>query len=153
MNAADFPHCGPLARADAACGHAAMAHRAAQPAFAALAWAATFPGRVLVAGCGTGEHTVLAAQHGLDVTGIDLNEAVLHCAEPKLAQLGLTAFPAHRRSPAHRARRRAGAAASAVHTFCLTPRTYVAWRPGRPGCQVASGLSQSRVACLGSSPR
>ncbi|MFD4501396.1 hypothetical protein [Streptomyces sp. NPDC058457] len=39
-----------------------------QPVFAALAASGAFRGHVLDAGCGTGEHTLLAARPGLDAT-------------------------------------------------------------------------------------
>jgi SAM-dependent methyltransferase len=50
---------------------------APQPAFAALAGSGAFRGRVLDAGCGTGEHTLLAAVAGLDATGTDLSESLM----------------------------------------------------------------------------
>lgn len=62
-----------------------------QPAFAALAEAGAIQGRVLDAGCGTGEHTLLAAGLGLDATGIDLSAAALRAARDKAAARGLTA--------------------------------------------------------------
>ncbi len=94
MNAADFPRCGPLAHAEA--GPRPHAVRPPwdigrpQPAFAALARTGAFRGRILDVGCGTGEHAVLAAQLGLDVTGIDLDEAAL-----RIAERGLTARLLH----------------------------------------------------------
>ena len=42
-----------------------------QPAFLGLARAGLIRGRVLDAGCGTGEHTLMAAGLGLDATGAD----------------------------------------------------------------------------------
>src|SRR5947209_9475510 len=62
-----------------------------QPAFASLAGAGALTGRVLDAGCGTGEHTLMAAGLGLDATGIDLAATALRTAERKARQRGLTA--------------------------------------------------------------
>jgi SAM-dependent methyltransferase len=62
-----------------------------QPAFAGLAGAGALTGRVLDAGCGTGEHTLMAAALGLDATGIDLAGRALRTAERKAYQRGLTA--------------------------------------------------------------
>jgi len=45
---------------------------APQPALLALTKAGELRGRVLDIGCGTGEHTLMAAAAGLDATGIDL---------------------------------------------------------------------------------
>jgi SAM-dependent methyltransferase len=42
-----------------------------QPLFVALAHQGAIRGRVLDAGCGTGEHALMAASRGLDATGID----------------------------------------------------------------------------------
>ena len=54
-----------------------------QAAFLALAEAGTIRGRVLDVGCGTGEHTLMAAGLGLDATGIDLASMALETAERK----------------------------------------------------------------------
>lgn len=54
-----------------------------QPAFLALAEAGAIRGRVLDVGCGTGEHTLLAAGLGLDATGVDLASLALGTAERK----------------------------------------------------------------------
>jgi SAM-dependent methyltransferase len=48
-----------------------------QPAFLALVEAGTVRGRVLDAGCGTGEHVLLCAARGLDATGIDVSATAL----------------------------------------------------------------------------
>src|SRR5690348_13275231 len=48
-------------------------------------------GRVLDVGCGTGEHTLLAAARGLDATGIDTTAAAIASAERKAMERGLTA--------------------------------------------------------------
>lgn len=62
-----------------------------QPAVVALARAGELRGRLLDAGCGTGEHTVLAAGLGLDATGIDVDRTALARAEGKAAERGLEA--------------------------------------------------------------
>lgn len=62
-----------------------------QPAFQALADASAINGRVLDAGCGTGEHALMAAGLGLDATGIDLAGNALAIAEQKARDRGLTA--------------------------------------------------------------
>lgn len=62
-----------------------------QPAFDALAKAGALSGRVLDAGCGTGEHTLLAASLGLDATGVDLASNALDQAEHKARERGLKA--------------------------------------------------------------
>jgi 2-polyprenyl-3-methyl-5-hydroxy-6-metoxy-1,4-benzoquinol methylase len=43
-----------------------------QPAFLALAEAGALKGRVLDVGCGTGEHALMAAELGLEATGVDV---------------------------------------------------------------------------------
>jgi SAM-dependent methyltransferase len=62
-----------------------------QPAFLALADAGAIRGRVLDAGCGTGEHALMAARLGLDATGVDLASTALRTAEDKARDRGLTA--------------------------------------------------------------
>lgn len=62
-----------------------------QPALAALAEAGVIRGRVLDAGCGTGEHALLAAALGCEATGVDLSEAALKRARAKAAERGLAA--------------------------------------------------------------
>lgn len=54
-----------------------------QPAFQAIADAGLIGGRVLDVGCGTGEHVLLAAELGLDATGVDLAAMALVTAEQK----------------------------------------------------------------------
>ena len=62
-----------------------------QPAFLALAEAGALSGRVLDAGCGTGEHALMAAALGLAATGVDLARNALDKAELKARDRGLTA--------------------------------------------------------------
>ena len=62
-----------------------------QAAFAALADAGLIRGRVLDAGCGTGEHVLMCADLGLDATGVDLAQVALRAAEEKARARGLTA--------------------------------------------------------------
>jgi SAM-dependent methyltransferase len=62
-----------------------------QPAFQALADAGAFRGRVLDAGCGTGEHVLLAAELGLEATGVDVAAAAIDAARAKAAERGLAA--------------------------------------------------------------
>src|ERR1700722_8715041 len=62
-----------------------------QPMFMALANAGALRGRVLDAGCGTGEHALMAARLGLDVTGIDAAPAAIARAQAKASERGLAA--------------------------------------------------------------
>jgi SAM-dependent methyltransferase len=62
-----------------------------QPAFARLADDGCLTGRVLDAGCGTGEHALLAASRGADVTGIDVAPAAIARARAKASGRGLAA--------------------------------------------------------------
>jgi cyclopropane fatty-acyl-phospholipid synthase-like methyltransferase len=62
-----------------------------QSAFQALAEAGALQGRVLDAGCGTGEHALMAAAVGLPATGVDLAANALSRAERKARERGLTA--------------------------------------------------------------
>jgi SAM-dependent methyltransferase len=56
-----------------------------QPAFARLADDGLLAGRVLDAGCGTGEHTLLAASSGADALGVDLSPLAIERAKGKAA--------------------------------------------------------------------
>jgi SAM-dependent methyltransferase len=62
-----------------------------QAAFTVLARRGLLGGRVLDAGCGTGEHTLLAAAHGAEATGVDLVPLAIDRARAKAADRGLTA--------------------------------------------------------------
>ena len=62
-----------------------------QPAFARLADDGLLAGRVLDAGCGTGEHTLLAAASGADAVGIDLSPLAIGRAREKAATRGIKA--------------------------------------------------------------
>jgi cyclopropane fatty-acyl-phospholipid synthase-like methyltransferase len=62
-----------------------------QPAFVRLAEQGLLAGRVLDSGCGTGEHTLLAAAHGAEATGIDVSARAIELARAKAAGRGLTA--------------------------------------------------------------
>jgi cyclopropane fatty-acyl-phospholipid synthase-like methyltransferase len=62
-----------------------------QPAFLKLAQAGVLRGRVADVGCGTGEHALMAADLGLEATGIDLARAAIAIAEGKARKRGVTA--------------------------------------------------------------
>src|SRR5260370_16966353 len=62
-----------------------------QPAFLRLAEQGLLAGRVLDSGCGTGEHTLLAAAHGADATGVDGSGLAIGRARQKAAERGLVA--------------------------------------------------------------
>ena len=62
-----------------------------QPAFVRLADSGLLSGRVLDAGCGTGEHALLAAAHGATAMGVDLSALAIEKARGKAAERGLTA--------------------------------------------------------------
>lgn len=62
-----------------------------QPAFAGLAAQGDLRGRVLDAGCGTGEHALLAASLGLAAVGVDLVPAAIEHAQAKAAERHLNA--------------------------------------------------------------
>jgi SAM-dependent methyltransferase len=62
-----------------------------QPAFARLAANGLLTGVVLDAGCGTGEHSLLAAASGADaVVGVDVSAVAIERARVKAAERGLT---------------------------------------------------------------
>ena len=62
-----------------------------QPAFVRLADQGRLSGRLLDAGCGTGEHALLAASRGADVTGIDVAQSAIEHARAKAAERDLAA--------------------------------------------------------------
>lgn len=62
-----------------------------QPALAAVAEKGLLHGRVLDAGCGTGEHALMAATLGCEAVGVDLSEAALAQARDKARERGLEA--------------------------------------------------------------
>jgi SAM-dependent methyltransferase len=62
-----------------------------QPAVVRLADQGLLSGRVLDSGCGTGEHTLLAAARGADATGIDVSGLAIRRARDKAAERGLVA--------------------------------------------------------------
>src|SRR5262249_27275048 len=62
-----------------------------QPAFVRLAGSGLLSGRVLDAGCGTGEHTLLAAAHGADAFGVDLAASAIEQARAKATERGVAA--------------------------------------------------------------
>jgi cyclopropane fatty-acyl-phospholipid synthase-like methyltransferase len=62
-----------------------------QPVFATLAGAGIIRGKVLDAGCGTGEHVLMLAERGLDVLGIDASARAITQAQRKAAERGLPA--------------------------------------------------------------
>jgi cyclopropane fatty-acyl-phospholipid synthase-like methyltransferase len=60
-----------------------------QPAFLALAESGALRGHVLDAGCGTGEHALMAAGSGLRATGIDRSATAIAFAVEKARARGL----------------------------------------------------------------
>jgi cyclopropane fatty-acyl-phospholipid synthase-like methyltransferase len=62
-----------------------------QPALLELAEAGVLRGRVLEAGCGTGEHALMAARLGHEATGIDSAQTAIAIARGKARDRGLTA--------------------------------------------------------------
>jgi SAM-dependent methyltransferase len=60
-----------------------------QPAFVRLAEAGVLTGALLDAGCGTGEHTILAARHKANALGIDVSRRAIETARHKAAERGV----------------------------------------------------------------
>ncbi|MDQ1748425.1 MAG: hypothetical protein QOD07_2688 [Frankiaceae bacterium] len=61
-----------------------------QPAFVALADEGLFRGSVFDAGCGTGEHTLLAASLGATAYGVDMSPTAIERARAKAESRGLS---------------------------------------------------------------
>ncbi len=62
-----------------------------QPAFLRLADAGALCGALLDAGCGTGEHTILAARYGARALGIDVSPRAIEMACRKAVERGVDA--------------------------------------------------------------
>src|ERR1700674_5967173 len=62
-----------------------------QPAFVRLADAGALTGTLLDAGCGTGEHPILAARNGARAIGIDVASVAIEAAQRKAAERGVDA--------------------------------------------------------------
>ena len=62
-----------------------------QAVFVRLAETGAIRGRVLDAGCGTGEHVLMVAERGLDATGVDAAPTAIAAAQRKAADRGLAA--------------------------------------------------------------
>ncbi len=62
-----------------------------QQAFLRLADQGLLTGRLLDAGCGTGEHTLLAAASGAQATGVDISPRAIAKARAKAAERGVQA--------------------------------------------------------------
>lgn len=62
-----------------------------QPAILRLAERGLLAGRVLDAGCGTGENTLLAASGGADAVGVDVSPRAIERARAKAASRGVQA--------------------------------------------------------------
>jgi SAM-dependent methyltransferase len=62
-----------------------------QPGFVRLADRGLLTGRVLDAGCGTGEQTLLAASSGADALGVDVSPLAIERARGKAAARGIKA--------------------------------------------------------------
>ena len=62
-----------------------------QQVFLDLAETDAIRGRVLDAGCGTGEHVLMVAELGLDATGVDFSPTAIAAARRKAEVRGLTA--------------------------------------------------------------
>jgi SAM-dependent methyltransferase len=62
-----------------------------QPAFVRLAESGALHGALLDAGCGTGEHTLLAAHHGARAFGIDVSARAIETARRKAIERNIDA--------------------------------------------------------------
>lgn len=61
-----------------------------QPAFVRLAETGVLSGALLDAGCGTGEHTILAALHGAQAVGVDVSPRAIEAARKKATARGVS---------------------------------------------------------------
>ncbi|MGI8610593.1 MAG: class I SAM-dependent methyltransferase [Candidatus Dormibacteria bacterium] len=61
-----------------------------QAPFVALAEAGRLNGRTLDVGCGTGEHVLLAAEHGAEAMGVDISDLAIRRAGEKAKARGLS---------------------------------------------------------------
>jgi len=62
-----------------------------QPAFLRLADGGVLRGHLLDAGCGTGEHALMAAARGAEAVGVDVSPTAIARARAKAAERGLSA--------------------------------------------------------------
>jgi len=62
-----------------------------QPAFVRLAGSGALTGALIDAGCGTGEHTILAARSGAQALGVDVSMRAIEIARAKAADRGSNA--------------------------------------------------------------
>ena len=60
-----------------------------QPAFLRVADTGALTGALLDAGCGSGEHTMLAASHGAVALGIDVSPRAIEIAQRKATERGV----------------------------------------------------------------
>jgi SAM-dependent methyltransferase len=68
-----------------------VGHRSSAACLVRLAEAGALSGALLGAGCGTGEHTILAALHGAHAMGIDVSARAIEAARRKSAERGVDA--------------------------------------------------------------
>jgi SAM-dependent methyltransferase len=71
-----------------------------QPAFVRLAEQGMLAGQLLDVGCGTGEHTLLAASYGADALGVDVSPPAIEQARGKAAARGIPAAAGGQIGPA-----------------------------------------------------
>lgn len=62
-----------------------------QSAFVHLAEVGALTGQLLDAGCGTGEHTILAARYGANSLGVDVSRRAIESARRKASERGVSA--------------------------------------------------------------
>ncbi len=60
-----------------------------QPAFNQVAKSGGLAGRILDAGCGTGEHALMAASLGYEAVGVDMSVRAIETARTKAAERGV----------------------------------------------------------------